>query len=185
MPPAIAHSTTSATARSHEEKAKSNRFKCTQCSKTFTRNANLKAHVISAHSTEFEKTSFACSIDGCEKTFGRADDCYRHRRTKHESHSARYVCGGDKTHNGFGCGQRFDRRDALQQHRRSRKAKHNCLKQRYEERVTAAVPDGDGSCSSCFAKALECDRIFPCSRCLHANNQCTRGTLVSSDQTRP
>lgn len=76
------------------------KFKCSLCSKHFTRNFNLWSHQL----THTDERLFPCSI--CEKRFVRDND-----RKVHESlHTGekKFVCGGD-LRNGqkWGCGRKF------------------------------------------------------------------------------
>lgn len=87
------------------------KFECTQCSKSFTRASNLRAHK-RAHANE---RPFFCTV--CSATFVRLNDKKRHER----SHGERqFVCGGVHG-NGvpWGCGQSFWRKDALDAHFRT------------------------------------------------------------------
>lgn len=106
--------------RSRPKASKLNRFKCSQCSKAYTRKANLVDHVQSEHSTEPVK--YPCKK--CSKTFLRMSDRNRHERNQHGD--MRFVCGQQPDHEGDGCGIAFARLDALKEHRSTLK----CAKSR-------------------------------------------------------
>lgn len=87
------------------------KFQCPDCSSSFTRATNLRAHR-RAHANE---RPFFCTV--CNECFVRQNDKKRHERI----HSVpMYICGGQlEDGRTWGCGQRFGRKDAMEAHFRT------------------------------------------------------------------
>ncbi|KAK5712279.1 hypothetical protein LTR15_011857 [Elasticomyces elasticus] len=97
-------------------------FPCDQCSKTFTRQSNLKAH--QRTHVQADKL-FGCKI--CSTRFARQGDLKRHE----QSHSSekQHTCGGTlDTGEKWGCGKTYNRADALARHHQTTAARSFCLK---------------------------------------------------------
>ena len=104
-------------------------------------------------------TPLTCPVEGCTKTFTRADHVRRHVSSSHQR-ALPYLCTV--------CNKRFGRRDLLKRH---------ALK--HEERLDGSNPSKEHkprvrqACLTCASKKLKCDGDWPCGRCGLKNLQCT------------
>uniref|UniRef100_A0A060TI74 ARAD1D36652p n=1 Tax=Blastobotrys adeninivorans TaxID=409370 RepID=A0A060TI74_BLAAD len=78
------------------------RHQCPQCGQTFTRNHNLKSHML----THSEERPYSCET--CKSKFRRIHDLKRHLK----------LHTGERPHECSKCGRRFARTDALARHTR-------------------------------------------------------------------
>jgi len=104
---------------------------CHLCSKKFTRNHNLKAHLRS-HANE---RPYVCTV--CNQGFARQHDCIRHEAVHQEEKL--YICGQKPlfvSGQPWGCGRGFARADSLVIHWRSEPGRV-CLKQMLQEKKAA------------------------------------------------
>ncbi|KAG7809954.1 hypothetical protein KL924_002222 [Ogataea haglerorum] len=85
------------------------KFRCSQCTSSFTRRSRLKEHCRKVH--EGEKLVFIC--DHCHKVMSSRENLNRHII----GHTDKYRCAY--------CGKRHDRADRYQRHMRKCSAKHS------------------------------------------------------------
>ncbi|KAK8879910.1 hypothetical protein PGQ11_001204 [Apiospora arundinis] len=103
------------------------KFHCSQCSKTFTRSANLQGHQRS-HRNE---RPFACEV--CGMTFVRQHDKKRHEETRHAD-ERKYICHGYlRDGSSWGCQRNFARADVLSDHHKSQTGR-SCIRPLFEEK---------------------------------------------------
>ncbi|KAK3619537.1 hypothetical protein LTR56_023972 [Elasticomyces elasticus] len=119
-------------------------FPCDQCSKTFTRQSNLKAHQRTHVKSD---KPFVCTT--CSSRFARQPDLRRHE----QSHKAekQHVCGGIlDTGEKWGCGKTYNRADALARHHQTTAARNFCLKHQALAKAvqTSSTVSGSGSGSN-------------------------------------
>ncbi|KAK8044973.1 hypothetical protein PG993_004997 [Apiospora rasikravindrae] len=114
------------------------KFQCSQCSKTFTRPANLQSHERS-HRNE---RPFAC--DTCGMTFVRQHDKKRHEETRHIE-ERRFICRGYlRDGSPWGCQKTFARADILTDHHKSQTGR-SCVQALLEEKKSEMgdIPDDE------------------------------------------
>ncbi|KAK6850744.1 hypothetical protein PG987_000378 [Apiospora arundinis] len=103
------------------------KFQCPQCSKTFTRSANLRGHERS-HRNE---RPFACDV--CGMAFVRQHDKKRHEETRHAG-ERKYICHGYlRDGSSWGCQRNFARADVLNDHQKSQTGR-SCIRPFFEEK---------------------------------------------------
>ncbi|KAK0732942.1 hypothetical protein B0T26DRAFT_682391 [Lasiosphaeria miniovina] len=135
------------TIASNAAKAPSN-FACELCSKTFTRNHNLKIHA----QTHQREKPYSCDV--CGQGFVRAHDRKRHQGL--HSGEKKYVCSGElKDGKTWGCGRNFARQDKLTEHYRN-KAGKKCLQPLAAEEAKADGMRGAGGKELDVAELLKC-----------------------------
>ncbi|KAG7805828.1 hypothetical protein KL921_005259 [Ogataea angusta] len=87
------------------------KFRCSQCTSSFTRRSRLKEHCRKVH--EGEKLVFRC--DHCDKVMSSRENLNRHMI----GHTDKYRCPY--------CGKRHDRSDRFQRHIQKCSARHNSV----------------------------------------------------------
>lgn len=102
-------------------------YKCSICSKSYTRNHNLVSH----ERTHRDLKPFKCS--SCDKLFTRHHDLKRHEslHLKVKKFICRGMLSDNKTE--WGCGRTFARKDSLLKHLQTKKARSKCIEKLIRE----------------------------------------------------
>ncbi|GME69918.1 unnamed protein product [[Candida] boidinii] len=102
-------------------------YKCSVCSKSYTRNHNLVSH----ERTHRDLKPFKCST--CDKLFTRHHDLKRHESLHLKV--KKFICRGILSDNEtkWGCGRTFARKDSLLKHLQTKKAKSKCIEKLIKE----------------------------------------------------
>jgi len=100
-------------------------FACPTCHRKFSRRNILVNH----ERTHTGEKPYACSFEGCNKTFAQQGDQTRHEQAQHFEKS--FQCGDSQSGGpSWGCGKRFRRKDGLLEHHSKTKKGKQCLADR-------------------------------------------------------